>query len=445
MKLLRATLLIALLCIIVEYPSSLSASSNDDDQLEEGNRLTGPKSNRLKDWYRRRLNHWLRKKVPKFITPSPVIEEQDPQIDIQAITRRRENTSSTENIDLTSGNIINRISNGISAFIESSMVDLHEEWVLKNQFFHENSISHGFWRQDAAECPCPSSSFDCPTRTLLNATTDSDGMVFSYFTCSTSSECTNICSATLTCNPKCTIYTQTEVTYFTSYAYFTVVDITSITTGEGKNSSTFITSGGLPTCGSITTCTTTSSGGGGGGGGTNIYYATTNIYNAGPPPSHGGGGGGALLGKKIPGPIAAAAAGVAIGYGAAKHAPGLLKKAYDANASLRDRPNPAVQMQQQLSHYFRGYHHQGLRGGVPSIEPYILPAPEVPINDMPIPVRADPRYNGILMDDGCGDASVRFADGQCYPLLSQGPCYDDRHWLIIDPISFTVNFFYILC
>ena len=36
MKLLRATLLIALLCIIVEYPSSLSASSNDDDQLEEG-------------------------------------------------------------------------------------------------------------------------------------------------------------------------------------------------------------------------------------------------------------------------------------------------------------------------------------------------------------------------------------------------------------------------
>ena len=86
MKLLRATLLIALLCIIVEYPSSLSASSNDDDQLEEGIRLTVPKFNRLKDWYRRRLNHWLRKKVPKFITPSPVIEEQDdPQIDIQEI------------------------------------------------------------------------------------------------------------------------------------------------------------------------------------------------------------------------------------------------------------------------------------------------------------------------------------------------------------------------
>ena len=86
MKLLRATLLIALLCIIVEYPSSLSASSNDDDQLEEGIRLTVPKFTRLKDWYRRRLNHWLRKKVPKFTTPSPVIEEQDdPQIDILEI------------------------------------------------------------------------------------------------------------------------------------------------------------------------------------------------------------------------------------------------------------------------------------------------------------------------------------------------------------------------
>ena len=408
------------LVFIVFVSSYYAAKSDHHDDWEESNRLpTSSKYSLLKDWYRRQLSGWRRRKT---ITPSPPVVAEDNN------TRKANVSSAT--VDLATSGIINRITNGISAFIESSMVDLHEEWVMKNQFNHENSIGHGFWRQDA--CPCPSSSFDCPTQTLVNTTTDENYFTYSYFTCSTSSECANFCSASLTCAPPgCTMYTALTVTYFTSYSYITIVNQTSLTTSQGSSSTTAITSAGVG-CDTTTDCPTST--GGGGGGGYTTIYATTNIYNSGGDPGSGSGGGGELKLVKIP---VAAAAGVLVGLGAAQAAPVLLKKASDIGHSMKEKPSPAHQMQQQLNYLFRGYHHQELRG-VPTEELFILPAPQVPINDMPIPVRTDPRHNGLFIDDECGDASVRFVDGQCYPLLSQGPCYDDRHWLIIDPITFEV-------
>ena len=55
-----------------------------------------------------------------------------------------------------------------------------------------------------------------------------------------------------------------------------------------------------------------------------------------------------------------------------------------------------------------------------------------PINDLPIPVE------GPNLSDTCTDSSARYIDGNCYPLLRQGPCQDPRQWYTLDPFTFQV-------
>ena len=58
---------------------------------------------------------------------------------------------------------------------------------------------------------------------------------------------------------------------------------------------------------------------------------------------------------------------------------------------------------------------------------------QTPTNNLPLPV------NGIdFQDDGCGDGSVRFGDGNCYSVLKRGPCADPHRWLTVDPIQLQV-------
>ena len=58
---------------------------------------------------------------------------------------------------------------------------------------------------------------------------------------------------------------------------------------------------------------------------------------------------------------------------------------------------------------------------------------QTPVNNMPIPVTGS-----NLRDDECGDGSVRFRDGNCYPVLRRGPCDNPLHWLTVDPITLSV-------
>ncbi len=60
-----------------------------------------------------------------------------------------------------------------------------------------------------------------------------------------------------------------------------------------------------------------------------------------------------------------------------------------------------------------------------------------PVNDLSIPVRGDD-----LPDDGCGDSSVRFRDGRCYPVLKRGPCRNPYYWITVDPVRLTVSNIY---
>ncbi len=58
---------------------------------------------------------------------------------------------------------------------------------------------------------------------------------------------------------------------------------------------------------------------------------------------------------------------------------------------------------------------------------------DIPINNLPLPV------DGIdFQDDGCGDGSVRFDDGNCYPVLRRGPCANPFQWVTVDPIQLRV-------
>lgn len=58
----------------------------------------------------------------------------------------------------------------------------------------------------------------------------------------------------------------------------------------------------------------------------------------------------------------------------------------------------------------------------------------LPSNDLPFPVPG-----ASWPDDGCGDASVRFKDGKCYPVLRKGPCESPLHWMTIDPATLSVR------
>lgn len=46
--------------------------------------------------------------------------------------------------------------------------------------------------------------------------------------------------------------------------------------------------------------------------------------------------------------------------------------------------------------------------------------------------------NGSIPDDGCASTSVRFDDGNCYPLMGRKPCGDPQQWVTVDPETFKV-------
>ena len=61
-------------------------------------------------------------------------------------------------------------------------------------------------------------------------------------------------------------------------------------------------------------------------------------------------------------------------------------------------------------------------------------ANQIPANNLPFPVI------GInFPDDGSGDSSVRFPDGNNYSILSRGPCNQTNQWVTVDPISLQVS------
>ena len=115
------------------------------------------------------------------------------------------------------------------------------------------------------------------------------------------------------------------------------------------------------------------------------------------------------------GTIAAAAAAVAIAVALGVAVPTSLQAASQSNSQ-----NSAQQA--NLQNLFGGG-----GGGVG------LGDNQTPTNNLPLPV------NGIdFQDDGCGDGSVRFGDGNCYSVLKRGPCADPHRWLTVDPIQLQV-------
>ncbi|XP_057370196.1 uncharacterized protein LOC130691287 [Daphnia carinata] len=55
---------------------------------------------------------------------------------------------------------------------------------------------------------------------------------------------------------------------------------------------------------------------------------------------------------------------------------------------------------------------------------------QTPINECPMPV-----FGNDFPRDGCEDNAVRVANGKCFPVLTRGPCENNRHWITIDPIT----------
>lgn len=64
----------------------------------------------------------------------------------------------------------------------------------------------------------------------------------------------------------------------------------------------------------------------------------------------------------------------------------------------------------------------------------ILLDKQTPINDLPMPVNGND-----FRSDGCGDNSVKVANGNCFPVLTRGPCENTHHWVTIDRTTLQVN------
>jgi hypothetical protein len=61
-------------------------------------------------------------------------------------------------------------------------------------------------------------------------------------------------------------------------------------------------------------------------------------------------------------------------------------------------------------------------------------ANQTPANNLPFPV-----IGLNFPDDGSGDSSVRFPDGNNYSIFSKGPCNQTNQWVTVDPISLQVS------
>ncbi|KZS08618.1 Uncharacterized protein APZ42_027307 [Daphnia magna] len=60
----------------------------------------------------------------------------------------------------------------------------------------------------------------------------------------------------------------------------------------------------------------------------------------------------------------------------------------------------------------------------------VIVGQQTPANNIEFPVNGND-----FPDDGCGDNSVRFSDGNCYPVLRRGPCTDPHQWVTLDPVT----------
>ena len=61
-------------------------------------------------------------------------------------------------------------------------------------------------------------------------------------------------------------------------------------------------------------------------------------------------------------------------------------------------------------------------------------ANQTPANNLPFPV-----IGLNFPDDGSGESSVRFPDGNIYSIFSRGPCNQTNQWVTVDPISLQVS------
>jgi hypothetical protein len=62
----------------------------------------------------------------------------------------------------------------------------------------------------------------------------------------------------------------------------------------------------------------------------------------------------------------------------------------------------------------------------------VIPRDPTPMIDQSFPT------SGSIPDDGCDSTSVRFDDGNCYPLMGRKPCGDPTLYVTVDPYTFKV-------
>ncbi len=119
--------------------------------------------------------------------------------------------------------------------------------------------------------------------------------------------------------------------------------------------------------------------------------------------------------------LTAAAAVVAIAVGVAVSVGSAGSVGSPLAASALQSFNQANQIQGQVAEFLLS----GGRGFFNS---------QTPVNDLTLPVLGSDQQ-----DDGCGDSSVRFQDGKCYPVLNRGSCSNPYNWITVDPVSLAVS------
>ena len=291
---------------------------------------------------------------------------------------------------------LNRLkqSNGTNAFngvIQSSIEN-----------FDENQDG----RQDGT-CTCASTSFVCsPTISIDGFSSVDASVTVIVSSCSASSTCSTVCTSISTsCSSSCTISTTLTATYYTSYLYCSgaiygnSIIPTSYTTSAGSStsSSTTVYSSG---CQSLSTACST----------TTINRLARAAFAA-----------------------AAAAVAIAVGVGAG------VRVAQGAEVQQIIALDTEQQVLELVNDFLlTGAEDNSTLNENATINAFVPITALTPSNLLPIPVTgvSGPNFrNG----DGCGDESILFDDGNCYPLLRRGPCPDRSQWLTVDPFTLRVN------
>lgn len=103
-----------------------------------------------------------------------------------------------------------------------------------------------------------------------------------------------------------------------------------------------------------------------------------------------------------------------------------IKERSHENNDIDEEPNTFNRLRKKMKKWLKKEEEKEVQNLV------VIPRDPTPMIDQSFPT------SGSIPEDGCDSTSVRFDDGNCYPLMGRKPCGDPTLYVTVDPYTFKV-------